>query len=58
MGKTRPSAIVVAAAYIALIAGLFLALGGESGALKDAGAAYDKLRAGRIDGRAVIIPMR
>jgi LPXTG-motif cell wall-anchored protein len=30
MGKTRPSAIVFAAAYIALIAGLFLALGGAA----------------------------
>jgi LPXTG-motif cell wall-anchored protein len=30
MGKGRPSAIVFAAAYIALIVGLFLALGGAA----------------------------
>ena len=30
MGRGRPSAIVFAAAYIALIAGLFLALGGAA----------------------------
>jgi LPXTG-motif cell wall-anchored protein len=30
MGKTRPSAIVFAVAYIALTAGLFLALGGAA----------------------------
>lgn len=30
MGKARPSAIVFAAAYIALIVGLFLALGGAA----------------------------
>ena len=39
MGKGRPSAIVFAAAYIALIVGLFLALGGAAYAQSPSSAA-------------------
>jgi LPXTG-motif cell wall-anchored protein len=40
MGNSRPSAIVFAAAYIALIVGLFLALGGAAYAGSPAGDQY------------------
>jgi LPXTG-motif cell wall-anchored protein len=42
MTKTRPSAIVFAAAYIALIVGLFLALGGAAYAQSPLSAAGDQ----------------
>jgi LPXTG-motif cell wall-anchored protein len=44
MGRTRPSAIVFAAAYIALIVGLFLALGGAAYAQSPASAATDQYK--------------
>ena len=44
MGKARPSAIVFAAAYIALIVGLFLALGGAAYAQSPASAADDQYK--------------
>ena len=42
MGKSRTSAFVFAAAYIALIVGLFLALGGAAYAQSPASAASDQ----------------
>jgi LPXTG-motif cell wall-anchored protein len=41
MGKSRPSAFVFAAAYIALVVGLFLALGGAAYAQTPASDQYD-----------------
>ena len=42
MGKSRPSAFVFAAAYIALVVGLFLALGGAAYAQSPATDQYGK----------------
>ena len=42
MGRTRSSAFVFAAAYIALVVGLFLALGGAAYAQSPASAALDQ----------------
>ncbi len=42
MGKTRTSAFVFAAAYIALVVGLFLALGGAAYAQSPASSATDQ----------------
>jgi LPXTG-motif cell wall-anchored protein len=42
MGKARPSAFVFAAAYIALVVGLFLALGGAAYAQSPASDQYGK----------------
>ena len=42
MGKARPSAFVFAAAYIALVVGLFLALGGAAYAQTPAADQYGK----------------
>ena len=42
MGKSRPSAFLFAAAYIALIVGLFLALGGPAYAAQSPSSATDQ----------------
>ena len=46
MGKARPSAFVFAAAYIALVVGLFLALGGAAYAQTPASDQYEDQVAG------------
>ena len=51
MGKSRTSAFVFAAAYIALIVGLFLALGGAAYAQSPASAASDQYD-DKVEGRA------
>jgi hypothetical protein len=50
MGKTRSSAFVFAAAYIALIVGLFLALGGPAYAAQSPSSATDQYGGTQVQG--------
>src|SRR4026208_2082305 len=50
MGKTRSSAFVFAAAYIALIVGLFLALGGPAYAAQSPSSATDQAAGAQVQG--------
>jgi LPXTG-motif cell wall-anchored protein len=53
MGKARPSAFVFAAAYIALVVGLFLALGGAAYAQSPATDQYgDKIKGVQVSATA------
>jgi LPXTG-motif cell wall-anchored protein len=53
MGKARPSAFVFAAAYIALVVGLFLALGGAAYAQSPATNQYgDKVKGVQVSATA------
>ena len=50
MGKARPSAIVFAGAYIALVVGLFLALGGAAYAAQSPSSAVDQYGNAQVAG--------